>query len=1053
MLSEDTQNLLGRILLALAEGERNVEEARKEISDEDSYDIQAIFKVLDENGDNFITAKDIQKYLIAHGLEVNFIEIKLLILFYDQDHDFALTYGEIFKIIHPGREYPRIPRYKQDEELNVKVDRKLYNLLEKEIIMARNVLALLDDIKHKRDFDIHNAFHLLKYYACITGDSINVFLNNIGMKPTAGDVRAIVKRLDINKDDIIDFCEFHAFLGYPDCSFCCPCFPCPNCGTKYCINCLQDIPCYLLGCDHKGMDSKMRCTSLEHNPGMDGASTVYGSVRTNLSPSSRQKNKFSSKMEEDEKNDDNYSNIKGIGKSSNSNLYGNNNQFYPPGFNNYQNGQYYSPLRNGYNRNNISPEQFKLLQGLTNPEQLNKFMTISGILDRQNTEAINLTDNLSLRLSPIRDFNPKEWGCRNCPCNIHSNPNVPCDCCTCNICPFKTNTNQEKQKPIKFPKNSFYSYSYSYDPDSNMSNASFLSTTYGPNSSTYMNSPKRRNVIFDKEINKYKKTMPNSSDDEKEYEDYMRKVNNIKDTFRRENQPYDNSINPGNIPNRMINNNRMNNNIHNMNNNINDNEEESYYDNRSNNVEVNENEEEENIRKNKIFLQRTYKNEKNINENITRKKIGKKGKRKINEEEEDYEDEDNDEDNFHSRQNQNQERGQDPNQQQINNNNLNNNPNFYGQNNRIPNQNMNNSISKRGTSKSFPTINNTGNPIITDNQNNFSISGNNNNNDNNYNNNNDNNYNNNNDNNSNYNNNYNNSQKFDNNQRSDNNQKLDPFDETTTTIYNINGKNNNKKKKNLISSKVAEESEEEITNNNPNFLHMSHVEIINEQEKIFLQYLKALIKSEREIEFAKRDLMRQKDFNAEDAFRLFEVEGTGVVTKKDLIYGLKLLGIKPTNNQITIIFNRYDLDGNNFMEYHDFFDMVISFKDEDRKEETNRKPNRRIGNRNIKIFSQRTRDLFKKLFLVIIEEEERLEELKQRLNIDENVMREIFNKINVDKDGLCNKNEFANYCLKNKICKERKDAHLIFIRLNRNRDGGLESKEFDMELKSSILGQ
>ena len=995
MLSEDTQNLLGRILLALAEGERNVEEARKEISDEDSYDIQAIFKVLDGNGDNYITAKDIQKYLIAHGLEVNFIEIKLLILFYDQDHDFALTYGEIFKIIHPGREYPGIPRYKQDEELNVKVDRKLYNLLEKEIIMARNVLALLDDIKHKRDFDIHNAFHLLKYYACITGDSINAFLNNIEMRPTAGDVRAIVKRLDINKDDIIDFCEFHAFLGYPDCSFCCPCFPCPNCGTKYCTNCLQDIPCYLLGCDHKGMDSKMRCTSLEHNPGLEGASNLYGSVRTNLSPSSR------AKMEEDEKNDVNYSNIKGIGKNSNSNLYGNNNQFYPPGFNNYQNGQYYSPLRNGYNKNNISPEQFKLLQGLTNPEQLNKFMTISGILDRQNTEEINLTDNLSLRLSPIRDFNPKEWGCRNCPCNIHSNPNVPCDCCTCNICPFKTNKNQEKQKPIKFPKNSFYSYSYSYEPDSNMSNASFLSTTYGPNSSIYMNSPKRRNVIFDKETNKYKKTMPNSSDDEKEYEDYMRKVSNIKDTFRRKNQPYANNISQGNISNRMIYNDKMNNNI-------NDNEEQAYYDNRSNNVEVNENEEEENIRKNKIFLQRTYKKEKNINENIGRKKIGKNGKRKTNEEE-DYGDGDNDEDNFKPNQNQNQERGQDPNQQQINNNNFDNNPNFYGQNNQIPNKNMN-------------IINKAGNPIITDNQNNFSIAG--------------------------YNNNDNNS-----NNNYDNSQKLDPFDETTTTIYNINQRGDNKKKKNLISSKVAEESEEEITNNNPNFLHKSHVEIINEQEKIFLQYLKALIQSEREIEFAKRDLMRQKDFNAEDAFRLFEVEGTGVVTKKDLIYGLKLLGIKPTNNQITIIFNRYDLNGNNFMEYHDFFDMVISFKDEDRKEEANRKPNRRIGNRNIKIFSQRTRELFKKLFLVIIEEEERLEELKQRLNINENVMREIFNKINVDKDGLCNKNEFANYCLKNKICKERKDAHLIFIRLNKNRDGGLESKEFDMELKSSILGQ
>ncbi len=156
MLSEETQNLLARILLALAEGERGVEEARKEICTEDNYDIQAIFRTLDNNGDNHITPKDIQNYLASHGLEVNLIEVKFFLLFYDQDHDLTLTYGEIFKIIHPGREFPRLPKYRRDEELNVRVDRKLYNLLEKEIIMARIVLALLDDIKHKGDFDIHN---------------------------------------------------------------------------------------------------------------------------------------------------------------------------------------------------------------------------------------------------------------------------------------------------------------------------------------------------------------------------------------------------------------------------------------------------------------------------------------------------------------------------------------------------------------------------------------------------------------------------------------------------------------------------------------------------------------------------------------------------------------------------------------------------------------------------------------------------------------------------------------------------------------------------------
>ena len=80
MLSEETQNILARILLALAEGERNVEDVRKEIANEDNYDIQTIFKVLDSNGDNFITPKDLQNYLINHGLDVNFKEVKLLIL-------------------------------------------------------------------------------------------------------------------------------------------------------------------------------------------------------------------------------------------------------------------------------------------------------------------------------------------------------------------------------------------------------------------------------------------------------------------------------------------------------------------------------------------------------------------------------------------------------------------------------------------------------------------------------------------------------------------------------------------------------------------------------------------------------------------------------------------------------------------------------------------------------------------------------------------------------------------------------------------------------------
>ena len=1013
MLSPDTQNLLSRILLALAEGERSVEEARKEISNEDSYDIQAIFRVLDNNGDNYITPKDIQKYLNSHGLEVNLIEVKLLILFYDQDHDFTLTYGEIFKIIHPGKEFPKIPQYKNDEELNVRVDRKLYDLLEKEISMARIILALLDEIKHKNDFNIHSAFHALKYYACITGDSINIFLKNCGMRPTAGDIRAIVKRLDINKDEIIDFCEFHAFLGFPDCTFCCPCFPCGTCGAKYCEECLQDIPCYLLGCDHKGMDSKMRCTSFEHNPRIGVMNSLYSSIK----PGSMRQKKFGSRRgedEEDEKNDD-YSNRGGFGK--NSGMYGNNNQNYPHGFNR---GQYYSPMRKGFNGGNLSPEQFKLLQGLTNPEQLHKFMTISGILDRQNSEEINLTDNLSLRLSPIRDFDPKEWGCKNCPCNIHSNPNIPCDCCSCNVCPFKshnTNSNPTKQKQLKFPRMPIYSYSYCYELDNDGPSQSLLSTNYFDT-----NSPKRSNVIFDKRTNKYIRSNPNSSDEE-EYSNYMQKVNNLKDNFDKRNKNvndpnsmiYNDDMANDNYPNKNKNNlNR------NKNRNGNINNEEEYDDNN-----INENIEE--IRKYKTLNNKIYKNEENMIKNEIIK--GKRNIRKYNNNEEkynDFENENNNEDyNGNKDEGNNNRYNQNPNQMQNNNNNndMNNNinnipPNNYSPNNKNINPNFNNNPQNpQGNQDNMPyTAPNFYHPKNNNDPNNP-----------------------------------NNNMGRTSNINNDNYDFFNDYNkEPLYKTFYPNNKNNKNKSKPFISGSMEEESEDD---GGSNYLYKSHEEIIDENEKLFLQYLKALIKSEREIEFAKRDLMRQSDFNAEDAFRLFEVQGSGVVTKKDLKFGLKLLGIKPTDNQIDIILNKYDLDLNGFLDYEDFFDMVISFKDEDRKREEKRKSNRNVMNRNIEIFTPETRELYKKLFLVIIEEEERLEEFRQNLNIDENMMKEIFYKINVDKDGLCNKYEFASYCLRKKVCKEKKDAYLAFIRFNRNRDGGLESKELSIELKSSVLGK
>ena len=59
-----------------------------------------------------------------------------------------------------------------------------------------------------------------------------------------------MKRLDFNGDGKIDLCEFHAFLGFPNCHYCCPIEQCHSCGILCCDLCICDVPCFAHNCVH-----------------------------------------------------------------------------------------------------------------------------------------------------------------------------------------------------------------------------------------------------------------------------------------------------------------------------------------------------------------------------------------------------------------------------------------------------------------------------------------------------------------------------------------------------------------------------------------------------------------------------------------------------------------------------------------------------------------------------------------------------------------------------------------------------------------------------------
>lgn len=82
---------------------------------------------------------------------------------------------------------------------------------------------------------------------------------------------------------------------------------------------------------------------------------------------------------------------------------------------------------------------------------------------------------------------------------------------------------------------------------------------------------------------------------------------------------------------------------------------------------------------------------------------------------------------------------------------------------------------------------------------------------------------------------------------------------------------------------------------------------ISYEEENFISFLRDLLEIENEIEKAKIDLTYKTDFNVEDAFRIFELDGRGYITDVDIKYGLNALDLFASREEIALLIKRYDI--------------------------------------------------------------------------------------------------------------------------------------------------
>lgn len=214
----------------------------------------------------------------------------------------------------------------------------------------------------------------------------------------------------------------------------------------------------------------------------------------------------------------------------------------------------------------------------------------------------------------------------------------------------------------------------------------------------------------------------------------------------------------------------------------------------------------------------------------------------------------------------------------------------------------------------------------------------------------------------------------------------------------------------------------------------------------FSDYLKKVMQVEAEIEERKRRLAENKDFNCEDCFRLFEFHGLDFLTRYDVSQGLNKLSIFPRKEDLDIFMNRYDLWNDGKIDFGIFCDIVTTFKKEARDEIFGRMPNNVYSyNSNL---SKKTLEEIRELFIDIIVKEKIINQAKK--NLKEINLDEVFPGIGMF-DRKISHNEFFKYLKDNGLLNDKKNAELLFFRLDRNRDGKIHRDEIIHEIRPVYL--
>ena len=225
------------------------------------------------------------------------------------------------------------------------------------------------------------------------------------------------------------------------------------------------------------------------------------------------------------------------------------------------------------------------------------------------------------------------------------------------------------------------------------------------------------------------------------------------------------------------------------------------------------------------------------------------------------------------------------------------------------------------------------------------------------------------------------------------------------------------------------------------------IEIITPQNNNLNQLFDFLIdkiEKRKLIESLKETLCLQDDITLPNLFYIFDTSKKEEIKKENFIEVCNKLNLFPTNDQIYLLYLKYDLDNDNILNYEEFCHMILPLKEEYLTIIKNRQDN--IDN--FTEISNDSNKLLKELIKAFIQVESYFYEMRNKMKLSNFSSQDSWNYIihYCSNGEKLDKNEFKHFLEDNNIFLTQYEIDLIFNDIDLDNDGIIDYNDFEREM-------